>query len=56
MIITKSKMLLKFVIDLVKLAHKTFELKVGWFFVNGQKQESWVKRLKKKYSQSSINN
>ena len=28
---------------------KWIDLKVGWFFVNGRKQERWIKYLKIKY-------
>ena len=28
---------------------KWFELNLGWFFINGYKQESWFKYLKEKY-------
>lgn len=28
---------------------KFFEINFGWFFVNGRKQESWERYLKKKY-------
>ena len=28
---------------------KYFELKFGWFFVNGRKRESWRKYIKDKY-------
>ncbi len=26
-----------------------FELNLGWFFINGNKQEEWLRYLKKKY-------
>jgi hypothetical protein len=26
-----------------------FELNLGWFFINGNKQEAWVRYLRKKY-------
>jgi hypothetical protein len=32
-----------------KIFEKWFELNLGWFFVNGRKQESWFKHLKEKY-------
>jgi len=28
---------------------KWFELNLGWFFINGRKQEAWYKYLNKKY-------
>lgn len=28
---------------------KLFEIKFGWFFVNGRKQERWERYLKQKY-------
>jgi hypothetical protein len=28
---------------------KWFEINLGWFFVNGRKQEQWNKYLKEKY-------
>jgi hypothetical protein len=30
---------------------KWFELNLGWFFINGNKQESWARYLRKKYKQ-----
>lgn len=32
-----------------KRFEKWFELNLGWFFVNGYKQESWFEYLKEKY-------
>jgi hypothetical protein len=29
--------------------NKWFEINLGWFFINGRKQEEWVKYLKEKY-------
>ena len=29
--------------------NKWFELNLGWFFVNGRKQEVWEEYLRKKY-------
>jgi len=29
--------------------NKWFEIKFGWFFVNGRKQEVWEEYLRKKY-------
>lgn len=31
---------------------KWFDLKIGWFFVNGRKQEDWRKYLRDKYGNS----
>ena len=28
---------------------KWFEINLGWFFINGRKQEQWNEYLKKKY-------
>ena len=28
---------------------KWFEINLGWFFINGMKQEQWNKYLKQKY-------
>lgn len=28
---------------------KWFEINLGWFFINGRKQEQWNKYLKQKY-------
>lgn len=28
---------------------KWFEINLGWFFINGRKQEQWNKYLKEKY-------
>ena len=28
---------------------KWFEINLGWFFINGRKQDQWVKYLKNKY-------
>jgi hypothetical protein len=33
----------------MKLILKYFELYLGWFFINGNKQEKFEKYLKKKY-------
>ena len=30
---------------------KWFDLHLGWFFVNGRKQEAWFKQMKKKYGE-----
>ena len=32
-----------------KRVEKWFELNLGWFFVNGYKQEAWFEHLKNKY-------
>ncbi len=29
--------------------NKWFEMKLGWFFVNGRKQSAWAEYLRKKY-------
>lgn len=37
---------------------KWFELNLGWFFINGRRQEEWIEYLKKKYPedyQKSLN-
>ena len=34
---------------LIKRFEKWFDLNMGWFFVNGHKQESWYEHLKNKY-------
>lgn len=28
---------------------KWFEMNCGWFFVNGRKQDTWARHLRKKY-------
>ena len=33
--------------------NKWFELRFGWFFVNGFKQEEWAEYLKEKYNPNS---
>lgn len=33
--------------------NRFFELKCGWFFVNGHNQEQWAKYLEKKYGTNS---
>lgn len=33
----------------LKKIEKWIELNIGWFFINGYKQESWSKYLKEKY-------
>lgn len=32
---------------------KFFEIRYGWFFVNGKKQEWWNNRLQEKYFQQN---
>ena len=34
---------------LLKKFEKFFDLHIGWFFINGNKQEAWSERLKEKY-------
>jgi len=34
---------------MIRKINKWFELNLGWFFVNGRKQEDWAKYLKNKY-------
>ena len=29
---------------------KWFEINLGWFFINGMKQEEWMNYLKEKYN------
>ena len=31
---------------------KWFEINLGWFFINGRKQEQWNEYLKQKYDNS----
>lgn len=33
---------------------KWFEIKIGWFFVNGNNQERYAKYLNQKYNKTSI--
>ena len=33
----------------MKKFEKWFDLNVGWFFINGYKQEEWIERLREKY-------
>jgi hypothetical protein len=37
----------------MKKFNKWFELTVGWFFVNGRKQEHWKKYLINKYGNAN---
>lgn len=32
-----------------------FDLNLGWFFVNGRKQEAWAEYLRKKYQTDDSN-
>ena len=34
---------------MLKKLNRWFELNLGWFFINGRKQEQWNKYLKNKY-------
>lgn len=34
---------------MVKKLNRWFELNLGWFFINGRKQEQWNEYLKNKY-------
>ena len=34
---------------MIKKLRRWFDLRVGWIFVNGRKQEKWYKYLKEKY-------
>jgi hypothetical protein len=34
---------------MIKKLNKWFELNLGWFFINGRKQEQWNEYLKNKY-------
>ena len=36
--------------ELLRKIEKWFDLKFGWFFVNGQKQTQWQEYLKDKYN------
>ena len=36
--------------------NKWFELNLGWFFINGRKQDAWRKYLKKKYGNNQTSN
>ena len=36
----------------LKKLERFFDLKIGWMFVNGRKQEDWYKYLKDKYGNS----
>lgn len=33
----------------INILRKWFELKIGWFFINGNKQDEWSDYLEKKY-------
>jgi len=35
--------------NLLKRFEKWFDLNLGWFFINGSKQEDWSELLKQKY-------
>lgn len=41
--------------NLYKKISDYFELKFGWFFVNGQKFESWQKKMNEKYKKNPQN-
>ena len=34
---------------MLKKLNRWFELNLGWFFINGRKQEQWNEYLKNKY-------
>jgi len=34
---------------MIKKLNRWFELNLGWFFINGRKQEQWNEYLKNKY-------
>ena len=34
--------------------NKWFDLNLGWFFVNGFKQEEWVEYLEEKYKRKNL--
>ena len=34
---------------MLKKLNKWFEINLGWFFVNGNKQDAWSNDLQKKY-------
>ena len=34
---------------MLKRLNRWFELNLGWFFINGRKQEQWNEYLKNKY-------
>ena len=34
---------------LMKRLQKWFDLNLGWFFTNGNKQDEWSERIKSKY-------
>ena len=38
---------------MIKKINKWFELNLGWFFVNGRKQEDWAEYLRKKYGDNN---
>ena len=35
--------------EMLKRLEKWFDLNLGWFFVNGNRQEDWAKQLREKY-------
>jgi hypothetical protein len=42
---------MKRVVKFFKNIGREFEMKWGWVFVNGRKQESWARYIRKKYGQ-----
>jgi hypothetical protein len=38
---------------LLRACERWFELNLGWFFINGRKQEVWHEYLRKKYGKET---
>lgn len=41
------------IINLLRKFNRWFEIKCGWFFVNGRKQEEYQERLRSKYKENN---
>ena len=46
-------MITTFFLYCLRSAYRFFELRCGWFFVNGHKEEAWAQYLKKKYGEKA---
>jgi hypothetical protein len=46
--LAKRRLLMKVIL---KKITKFFEIKIGWFFINGNKKEKWNNYLNRKYFQ-----
>jgi hypothetical protein len=46
---------MKTLVKFFRKLSRHFELKWGWFFTNGRKQESWHRYIRKKYGNNEEN-